>query len=341
MRLVETSLARNLTPDDGARELVAVDRAAWRSGDYVVAEVLENGWPPPRIESASGRLREVGAGDLVLGALGERRATLEVVGDWRDVGPDLEMTTLTRAGVFGRCRSVAAAIRPLLVPVVYRGHLAAAGRTLAMRDVALPRPATPPPTPPVVLLIASSMSAGKTTTAAAIIRRARGAGLRVAGAKLVGVGRYADVLAMADAGADPAIDFVDAGLPSTIAPEAVVRDAVHRIVGALGASAPDLLVLEVGASPLEPYRGDVAIAALGDAVAATVLCASDAYAVRGVIDAFGMRPDMVAGRVAATSAGVDLVARLTGLDAVDVTDPASGRRIDALVERAVGASARY
>lgn len=338
MRLVTSSLARNLAPDDGERAVVTVGRADWATGDFVVAEVLPHRWPPPQIESVSGRLRQVWAGDMVLGALGERRATLEVVGDWRAVGADLEMTTLTRAGVFGRCTSVAPWIRPLLVPLAYRGHLAAGGRVLTMADVALP-PAAAVRLPPVVLLIASSMSAGKTTTATAIIRRAHGAGLRVAGAKLVGVGRYADILAMSDAGADPVLDFVDAGLPSTIAPEAAVREATHRILGALAAARADLLVVEAGASPLEPYRGDVAVAALGDAVAATVMCASDAYAVRGAVDAFGLRPDLVAGRVAATSAGVDLVRRLTGLEAVDVTDPASAGRIDALVERAVGAPA--
>ena len=71
-----------------------------------------------------------------------------------------------------------------------------------------------------------------------------------------------------------------------------------------------------------------------------MLCASDPYAVRGVIDAFDATPDLVAGRVAATSAGVDLVARLTGLEAIDVTDPGQVGRIDAHLERALAASGR-
>ena len=44
--------------------------------------------------------------------------------------------------------------------------------------------------------------AGKTTVAKVIIRHLRHAGLRVAGTKLTGAGRYRDVLSMSDAGAE-------------------------------------------------------------------------------------------------------------------------------------------
>ena len=64
---------------------------------------------------------------------------------------------------------------------------------------------------PVVLLVGTSMSAGKTTSAKVIVRLLREAGLVVVGAKLTGAGRYRDILAMQDAGADYIFDFVDAG----------------------------------------------------------------------------------------------------------------------------------
>ena len=40
MRLVRTSVARLLPPDDGSMEPVAVPRERWRTGDYVVGEVV-------------------------------------------------------------------------------------------------------------------------------------------------------------------------------------------------------------------------------------------------------------------------------------------------------------
>ncbi len=340
MRVVRTSVARILPPDDGTTHPMAVPRERWRTGDYVLGRVVGRGWPPWQIESVTGRLEEVWDGDLIVGALGQRRATLEAVGDWREVGDDLMMSTLTRAGVLGRCTSAAPWIRHLIIPVAYRGHLAAGGSTISMSDVALPPRGAPARLPPVVLLIASSMSAGKTTAAKAVIRCATDQGLRVAGVKLVGVGRYADILGMRDAGAQMIADFVDAGLPSTIAPAPVVEDAVNRVLGMVEDAGVDLLVAEAGASPLEPYGGDTAIAALREHVAMTVLCASDAYAVRGVIDAFGVTPDLVAGRVAATVAGVDLVAALTGLEALDVTDPGQADRLGTLLQGALAAWAR-
>ena len=51
---------------------------------------------------------------------------------------------------------------------------------------------------------------------------------------------------------------------------------------------------------------------LGGHVRCTVLCASDPYAVAGVIEGFGYEPDVVAGIATNTTASVELVRKLTG-----------------------------
>ena len=142
------------------------------------------------VEATDGRMVEVRPGDLVVGALGERAATLEVVGDWREVGDDLRLDGLTRAGVLGRVTSAALGVRHLIVPMAYRGHVLFGGAPLTMTAVLPPAP-RPALCPPTVLLIGTSMSAGKTTSAKTIIRVLCRLGLRVAGAKLTGVARYA------------------------------------------------------------------------------------------------------------------------------------------------------
>ena len=183
----------------------------WRSGDFVAAEVVDDPSPNASVEATDGRMVEVRPGDIVLGALGERAATLEVVGDWREVGDDLRLDGLTARGAgpgdLGGPRGT-----PPDVPMTYRGHVVAGGSPLTMTAVLPPSP-RPAPCPPTVLLIGTSMSAGKTTSAKTIIRVLRRLGLRVAGAKLTGVARYSDILAMADAGAEMVMDFVDAGMP--------------------------------------------------------------------------------------------------------------------------------
>ena len=134
---------------------------------------------------------------------------------------------------------------------------------------------------PVVLIVGTSMSAGKTTSARAIVRLLREDGLTVIGAKLTGAGRYRDILAMQDAGADHIFDFVDAGLPSTVVPERRYRAALRNLLSRMAAMEADALVAEVGASPLEPYNGAAAIEEIGANVRCTVLSASDPTPSRG------------------------------------------------------------
>jgi hypothetical protein len=52
----------------------------------------------------------------------------------------------------------------------------------------------------------------------------------------------------------------------------------------------DVLVAEVGASPLEPYKGEVAIEEIGPNVRCTVLSATDPYTVSGMLDVFENSP---------------------------------------------------
>ena len=98
-----------------------LSKAQWSTGDYVVGEVNH-----PRglsaIELANGRMIEVAEGDLVVGAFGQRCATLEAVGGWRDIGDDLQMEALTPAGLFGKVTSKSAFL-PALLCLTYRGHV--------------------------------------------------------------------------------------------------------------------------------------------------------------------------------------------------------------------------
>src|SRR5690606_28234272 len=107
---------------------------------------------------------------------------------------------------------------------------------------------------PVILIIGTSMEAGKTVAAVALTRALKSMGLRVAGVKVTGVGRYRDIRAMGAAGADFIADFVDAGLPSTVVPRDEYEAALRRLGATVAAAEPDVVIAEAGASPLEPYN---------------------------------------------------------------------------------------
>lgn len=310
-----------------------VRRGDWQEGDYVVGRVLPDSPLRLPFELCSGRLVEAGAGDLIIGALGTRAATLEVVGDWNAIGEDGVFEALTPAGLMGRATSKSDVV-PDLVRLSYQGHLSVEGRTLCMDDF------VPPPTAgrfelPVVLIVGSSMSAGKTTTGRAIVRTLTGNGHRVLAAKLTGAARYRDVLSLGDAGAEWIFDFVDAGLPSTVCEAQAYRDRLQGLLSRMAQLPADVAVFEAGASPLEPYNGSTATEVLGPNLRCMVLCASDPYAVVGIIDAFGRKPDLVAGPAANTEAGIALVRKLTGLEALDARNPAAAPELENTLRKAL------
>ena len=332
-RHIFTSVCRISDVETGNFELSELPRAEWEEADYVAARIV--GVPSSRygLELSSGRIVEPMEGAGVVGALGTRAATLEAVGHWDQVGDDGEMHALTGAGLFGKVTSAAHWISPLTT-LQYTGHLIRDDGKLGMGDFVAPvEPRSL--SVPVILLVGTSMSAGKTTVGRTIIHELKHAGLRVAGAKFTGAGRYRDILSFQDAGADTILDFVDAGLPSTVVAKQRFDEAMQYMLARVMAAGPDVIVAEAGASPLEPYNGASAVDALGGFVRCSVLCASDPYAVLGVQTAFAFKPTLVAGPAANTQAGIDLVAELTGLDAINVFKEASRQRLRAVLKEAL------
>ena len=184
---------------------------------------------------------------------------------------------------------------------------------------------------PTVLIIGTSMSAGKTMTARVVIRLLKKLGLKVVGAKLTGAGRYRDVLSMYDAGADEIFDFVDVGLPSSVRPVVEYEHCLEQLLSRIQRAEPDVLVAEVGASPMEPYNGESAVGRLRENLKMSILCASDPYAVKGVVEAFRFTPDLVGGPCTNTEASIALVGRLTGLPALNILNPDAPRKLEEIL----------
>jgi hypothetical protein len=332
-RTILGSLARISDLATVPYDVARLDRDRWATGDYVVAKVIGKKTELYQVEDCAGNMIPVQSGTFVVGALGERAATLEGVGSWRDV-VDGRMHALTSAGLFGAFTSVSRFV-PRPMSLDYFGHAVRDGEPVRMRDFAVTCD-TGEYALPTVLLIGTSMSAGKTWTGKLVCRLLARANKRVIGAKLTGAGRYRDILSFRDAGAAEIYDFVDAGLPSTVVPEAEFRAAIRPLLRHVGSRNADFVVAEAGASPLEPYNGAAAIDELNGQVACTFLCASDPYAVVGVMQAFGCKPDAVTGPATNTSAAIDLVYQLTGLPGYNILDPAAEAGVRDFLFRRLG-----
>lgn len=317
-RHFHASMTRISDLGEAPYETSPLSRSDWATGDYVLVEVLTRS-SERTVELTTGRMIELAEGDLVVGALGHRYATLEATGSWEAVEEDGRMEILTGGGLLGRCTSRSMLLAPL-PEVRYVAHVARDGEKVRMKDfVEEPRSRSRYEIP-TILIIGTSMSAGKTSAGRVLVRCLKSMGQRVLAAKVTGAGRSRDMLSMLDAGADEVMDFVDVGLPSTVHPEEEYREALGILLARMAATAADVAVVEVGASPLEPYNGATAVSMLEDAVRMTVLCASDPYAVVGVMEAFGTDPDLVTGITSNTRAGVELVEELTGIRCLNVRD---------------------
>ncbi len=311
------SLARIADFETNPYDVRALEHSAWDNGDYVLVEVTGATSELYQVESCTGEMLPARPGDQIIGALGVREATLEGVGTYAAVEKG-EMHAMTAAGLFGKFTSFAPTL-PNPMRVDYRGHILRDGHKVTMRQFALQAEDRAFDIP-TILLVGTSMSAGKTVTGRRVCKVLSSAGYDVIAAKLTGAGRYRDIASFKRAGASQVFDFVDVGLPSTVADRYEFRRIIRPLLSHIASLQPDYLVAEAGASPLEPYNGDSAVEELGDNICCTILCASDPYAVVGVTQAFGIIPDLVTGPAANTSAAVDLVHKLAHLPAINVID---------------------
>jgi len=318
-----------------ARSLLSGDIAP-QPGDLVLARVDKIG-QHTRIELPSGRRARMFTGDEIIVAYGNRYAPsqfeAEVPGD---LGP---CHLVAGGGVAARIASRHArvkrptAIRPL-------GLLARRdGERLNLRDWALPAPARRSgPDPAVIAVVGTSMNAGKTTTAAGLIRGFCDAGLRVAAAKLTGTGSGGDLWHMADAGADPVVDFTDAGHASTFQISAAeLDDIASRLIGHIAASGADVLVLEVADGLLQKETATLLSSdVFSTRVHAIVFAAGEAMGAAHGVDWLRTRnlPVLaISGVVSSAPLAVRECAAATGLPVLSRRDLCRGETIAPLLLR--------
>src|SRR5437867_1420070 len=293
-----------------------------RAGDVVAVQALTDSATYNMLELPTGRMAKINPGDLLLGALGRRRALKGFVGDVPEsvqVGDRLHL--LNMGGVIGCCTghhsSLGDAIKVEVLGLVCDEE----GRVLNVADVALPPRSALGETAPIVIIAGTSMNSGKTYAATELIKQANRAGLRVAAAKLSGVACLRDTLNMADHGAIATASFLDCGLTSTVGAGDLAPMA-KAIVTRLNESSPDLIVIELGDGILGGYSVESLFedAELRAGMTALVFCASDYVGAWGGIELFarrGIKVDLVAGSVTDSKMGEDFIQDEFGVPAAN------------------------
>src|SRR5690349_17525964 len=268
---------------------VATDNIPAEEGVVVVVEILTNKSTYNTLELTSGRMAKVGKGDIVVGALGHRKALFGYSGHIPEsVKPGDIVQLLNIGGVIGMCDSVNpdkgkpfdCRVLGVALHFPYLGERigvpARVGSAKLDYSAKLDTRGVP-----VVALAGTCMEAGKTAAACAIVSRMRHRGLVIDAFKATGVSLRRDILAMEDAGARRSLIFTDLGVVTTTAK---TGPAITRaLLTEMSQGEPDVIVFELGDGILGAYGVEAILSAAVIRVALTsvVLSANDPVAVGG------------------------------------------------------------
>jgi hypothetical protein len=213
------------------------------------------------------------------------------------------------------------------------------GRPLSVRDYALSSPPAAlidPRLPPVTVVCGTSMDAGKTHTVTSLLRGLCRAGHRVASIKLTGTASGRDTWSMRDAGAWPALDFIDGGFASTyLCGAQEIIEMFHRLRAHASDQGAHGIVMEIADGLLQRETA----ALLGEpsfvnAIDTWVLAAGDALgavAAVQVLRTFDIQPTCITGLLTQSPLGMREAETATGLPCLTATQLRDGAMNEAML----------
>jgi hypothetical protein len=305
-------------------------------GVVVVAEVLNNKSTYNTLELTSGRMAKVGKGDIVVGALGHRKALFGYSGH---VPPSLQagdiIQMLNIGGVLGICDSVNpdkgkpfdCRVLGVVLNFPYLGERIGVSARVGHKKLD-PEAKLDAHGVPVVALAGTCMEAGKTAAACALISRMRHRGLVIDAFKATGVSLRRDILAMEDAGARSTLIFTDHGIVTTT--RANGPALTRAMITELSAGKPDVIVFELGDGILGTYGVDAILECedIRTALSGVILSANDPVAAWGGVkllrERFGVEPCVVTGPSTDNQVGVDIINQQMRVPAFNAITNAAG-----------------
>jgi hypothetical protein len=305
-------------------------------GVVLVVEILNSKSTYNTLELTSGRMAKVARGDIVVGALGHRKALFGYSGHIPEaLQPGDVVQMLNIGGVLGICDSATpdkgvpfeCKVLGTVLAFPYLGERigipAKVGYKPLDYDAELDMRGVP-----VIALAGTCMEAGKTAAASAIIARMRHRGLVVDAFKATGVSLRRDILAFEDSGARRTMIFTDLGIVTTTEKcgPALTRTMLTEMAG----GKPDVIVFELGDGLLGTY-GVQSILLDPDikaALTAVVLSANDPVAAWGGIkllrERYGIEPAAVTGPATDNLVGVELIREQMKVEAFNaISNPAA------------------
>jgi len=298
-------------------------------GVLIAVRVLNNKTRYNQLELTSGRMATVNQGDIVVGALGHRKALLGYSGHLPqelDVGSMIQLLNI--GGVLGVCDSINPDVGApfdceVLGTVLHFPYLgerigvpARVGAKELDKNARLDTKGVP-----VIALAGTCMDSGKTAAACAIVSRLRHRGMKVAACKATGVSLRRDILAMEDAGAANSMIFSDLGIVTTTSENGPAL--TRALLSSLAGFQPDVIVIELGDGLLGAYGVEAILAEedIRDAFTAVILCANDPVAAWGgtriLREQFDIEPVVITGPATDNAVGIDQIKERLSLPGIN------------------------
>jgi hypothetical protein len=330
---------------------IATENLPSEEGVIVVVEVLTSKSNYNTLELTSGRMAKVNKGDIVVGALGHRKALFGYSGH---VPPTLAagdiINMLNIGGVLGVCDSAnpqhgkpfECRVLGVVLTFPYLGERIGVPARAGFRKLDFDAPLDAQGVP-VVALAGTCMEAGKTAAACAMVSRMRHRGLVVDCFKATGVSLRRDILAMEDAGARNSMIFTDLGVITTT--RAVGPALTRTMITELAAKKPDVIVFELGDGILGTYGVDAILdcADIRSALTGVVLSANDPVAAWGGVkllrERFKVEPCAVTGPSTDNAVGVDIIRQQMNVPAFNALS--DGAALGDCVIEAIGLAGKF
>jgi hypothetical protein len=304
-------------------------------GLVLVVEILTNKANYNTLELTSGRMAKVVRGDVVVGALGHRKALFGYSGHIpAALKPGDVIQMLNIGGVLGICDSATpdkgkpfdCKVLGTVLTFPYLGERIGVPAHVGYKPLDYDAPLDARGVP-VVALAGTCMEAGKTAAASAIIARMRNRGLIVDAFKATGVSLRRDIMAFEDSGARRTMLFTDLGVVTTT--EKVGPALTRTMLTEMAIGQPDAIVFELGDGLLGTYGVESILkqADIKKALTAVVLSANDPVAAWGGVkllrERFGIEPCVVTGPATDNQVGVEIIREQMKVEAFNaISNPA-------------------
>lgn len=322
---------------DLSREVEVTEEIPAKRGTVCVVRALEEKRVYDKLELINGRMAKISKGDIIAGALGQRRALQGFCGIVPErVMPHDTLNILNIGGVIGQAVSYNREYGlPLKVEVI--GAACRNRRALNIADGARPTASVLKAKVPMVVVSGTTMNCGKTMVASKIVQELTWKGFKVAAAKVSGISALKDTLNMVDHGAVKALSFLDYGYPSTVGSEEVSLIAKGAL-NDLSEIEPDVVIVELGDGLLGDYgvSGFFQDTEIAGAISCNIVCALDpvgAWGITQLLNGDGIDVHLVSGPVTDNVVGIDFIKKNLGCEGINAVDQ---KKLGCFVQQMVG-----